>query len=207
MSARQTEIHNYLLGLSKNRHPKLQQLLLNNGELKLVWREETDLFVFLARTITGQQLSTKAARSIWDRILNLSNQMRLTLSELFVSDNQTQVRECGLSFNKIKAICELNNKFKSGELSSDCFNNKPYEEISNIFKSLWGVGQWTADMCMIFHLKKEDIYPSSDAAVKRGAMILFGDEADIAESFKSYSPYRSYLSRHIWAGLDSNLLR
>jgi len=207
MPERKYEIHNYLLRSSEKRHPILHRLLLENGVLKPVRRKEKDLFIFLARVITGQQLSTKAAKSIWDRIISLSERRQETLSELFVDDNRIHIRQCGISFNKIKAICELNLKFKSGELSSNLFRNKSYAEVSNVFESLWGVGQWTADMCMIFHLKNEDIYPSSDAAVNRGVLLIFGDTCDIADSFKHYSPYRSYLSRHIWEGLDSKFLR
>ena len=196
--------HNHLLSVSINAHPKIWSLVSNNGVIKIDYDTETDLFEFLARTAVGQQLSAIAARSIWNRIIELAEKNNISVSELFNKKNQVKLHKRGISKSKIKAILMLKEKFDCGEINPLLFKDIEYEELVKVITSLWGFGGWSADMVAIFYSKETDIWPASDTAVNRDFVKLINNGAQ--DSVEKYRPYRTYLARHIWRGIDSNII-
>ena len=197
------EIHKQLLRIAKKHHPDIAQLIKTNGVLEIEERDEKDLFDFLARTVTGQQLSTTAAKTIWMRLKKYASEKKTTLKKLCVKKNETKLRACGLSKNKITALIGLYKAFESKEISKQKILKADYEGITEMVTSLWGFGQWSADIVAIFYVRHADIWPVGDGAIVRGVKKYAGETASSIEVSDKYSPYRTYLALHIWKGLDA----
>jgi len=198
------DIHAELIRVAKKYHPVIAELICANGVIELKGRDEKDLFNFLARTVTGQQLSTAAAKTIWKRLNDYASKNKTALQTLCVKQNETKLRECGLSNNKIKALMVLTKAFDNKEISKQKILMADYKEISEMITRLWGFGQWSADMVAIFYVQHPDIWPVGDGAIVRGIKNYAGDSASSVEVAEKYSPYQTYLALHIWKGLDTN---
>ena len=198
--------HAHLLKNSEISFPKLHSLITKNGPLKLQTTKYPNIFFFLAKTCIGQQLSATVARTIWGKVESRCKEKNFTVYEFFSYENIDEIRICGISASKSKAIIQVNERYKSGELADDQLLQANYSEIKDIIKSNWGFGDWSADMCAIFYCKLPDVLPLSDIAIINGAKKLTSEDALVDELFDSFSPYRSYLCKHIWKGLDDKLI-
>ncbi len=200
------EAHEALLTTAKNYHQPIEQLLLRNGVLNLSDKPNEGLFIFLARTVVGQQLSNQAARTIWGRIIQLQIKESLPLEDLFLNGFDKELSSCGISRSKAKALSILSDYFSKRKLTDQLLDNSTYQEVSEFITSFWGLGQWSADMVAIFYLKMPDVWPEQDAALIRGLRrLLPGENPENVAIY--YVPYRSYLARHIWFGLDNDFIR
>lgn len=200
------KIHNKLIDVAESNHPELAWLIKVNGVVKLTKNKEKDLFKFLARTVTGQQLSKAAAQTIWSRVENFAAERDEPIIELCIKRNEERLHDCGLSKNKVKTLIELHKRFSDGVISYEHIAKEGYDGLSAKIKSLWGFGQWSADMVAIFFLSHPDIWPEDDAALVRGMGIFIGARKNPAKAAVLYSPYRTYLAKHIWMGLDSGII-
>ena len=199
------EIHAQLFRVAKQHHPCLASLIEANGVVQLKKPEDNDLFRFLARIITGQQLSKAAANTIWSRVEVLAEERGKPIIDICIKRNELRLRECGLSGNKVKALVGLNKAFAHGDVSYGQIAKGSYKDISCKIKQLWGLGQWSADMVAMFFLSHPDVWPSDDAALIRGMKTLIGEQ-DPSIVAQLYSPYRTYLAKHIWLGLDTGII-
>jgi len=199
-------VHRKLLRISKINHPKLYHLIKKNGELCLKRNKYKDLFEFLARTLTGQQLSKAAADTIWSNIEKVSKKRGYAIQEFCVYKNRNRLRKCGLSNNKTKALMALNKAFAKKEISYEQICNLNYDEMSSSVMKLWGFGHWSADMVAIFFFAQSDIWPSSDTALNRGMQIILTNKISAVIEVSHYSPYRTFLAMHIWKGLDTGVI-
>ena len=202
----EVDIHNQLLNIASQYHPDVATLITENGVFKLRKSKDKDLFRFLARTVTGQQLSKAAAQTIWQRVENLEVEKAKPLMSFFEKRNEARLRECGLSKNKVNALLELKKSFTRGEISYDSIKKSNYEELSKQIIQLKGLGQWSADMVAMFFLALPDVWPETDAALLRGMRILIGNRKSPIKAATLYRPYRTYLANHIWMGLDTGKL-
>jgi len=200
------DIHDQLLEISDTFHKKLNCLLVENGPVELISRDPEDLFLFLASTIIGQQLSAKVAGSIWNKLVNLQKEVGVNLEDLFSDEHYGELRSCGISRSKIKAIVNLNESIKNKIIIGEVLLNSSYEEVIQKICSMWGLGFWSADMCAMFFCGLPDIYPKNDAAIKQGINLLCDETINAENELLVYSPYRTYICRHIWMGLDSGFL-
>jgi len=198
-----TKIYTELIKIAKKHHPDISQLIKANGVLTLKASDEKDLFNFLARTVTGQQLSTAAANTIWGRLVTFSSTKKSSLQKLCVKKNEVKLKECGLSKNKVTSLLGLKKAFDSEEISNKIIKKADYQEISKLITSLWGFGQWSADMTAIFFVRNPDIWPVGDGAIMRGIIKYAGEDESSTDAANYYAPYRSYLALHIWKGLDA----
>lgn len=172
--------------------------------IELSDRRSECLWTFLAQTVVGQQLSSAAAGTIWKRIESLGADLGVALQELFLPQNLETVRECGVSASKFKAISGLVTAFEHGRLDVDMLDHRDHMQIRNKIGQFWGLGPWSGDMVALFYAGCSDVWSDADTTLCRGVTILTGDdEADTAEFAARYAPYRSYLARHIWAGVDT----
>jgi DNA-3-methyladenine glycosylase II len=197
--------HRRLLKVASHNHPKIYSLVRRNGVHRLERRNKGDLFQFLARTATGQQLSTAAARTIWTRIEAVRQDLNVTFQELCRRENVGKLRKCGLSKNKVRAFILLGESFRTGRISHAQVKRCDCEGLRKLVTDLWGFGQWSADMVAMFFVGLPDIWPDNDTALNRGMRLLVTDESP-AEVARHYSPYRTYLARHIWKGLDTGTI-
>lgn len=197
--------HKGVMEQARDHHPRVYSLLAQNGSLDRQPKSIT-LLEFLAQTITSQQLSTAAAETIWQRIADLVALKKIRVHDLFTPYHLDELRACGVSRQKLKAIYLLRESIVSGKLSERNVRNASYEEVHRLITSQWGLGRWSADMTAMFFCDLPDVWPSDDGAILRGSKALLPEEPDIADAVKRYMPHRSYLALQIWHGLDTGTL-
>jgi len=199
------ETHRSLLKVAMKYHPRIYSLIKRNGIHRLERRANEELFRFLARTATAQQLSAMAARSIWKKIEQLSQTLSVGIRDLCSGEYSAELRKCGLSNNKIHALTLLSESFETGKISEEQVNRCDYEKLSEIVGGLWGFGSWSANMVAMFFVCLPDVWPENDVALNRGMKLLVSNESP-SKAAKKYTPYRTFLARHIWRGLDTGII-
>ena len=161
----------------------------------------------LLRSIVGQQLSTKAARTIYERLTALFDGRTPTPAELLAADPE-KVRSAGLSRPKVGYLRSLAEHVESGELALDRLTELPDDEVSEQLTAVKGLGQWTADMFLIFHLRRPDVLPVGDLGIRRAVERAYGlpeipDAAQVLEIGEPWRPHRSLASLYLWRSLDN----
>lgn len=168
--------------------------------------DKADCFRFLARTVVGQLLSAKAARTIWYRVEQLAVANTVGLIDLFSGDHQSTLREAGLSGSKYKTIAGLRFELNGDPDFATRLLKSDYADIKAQITSLWGFGDWSADMCAIFYCGLPDVFPLKDVAIINGLnKLCSGEEPEPAAA--RYAPYRSYLCKHIWLGFNTGYIK
>jgi DNA-3-methyladenine glycosylase II len=163
-----------------------------------------DAFVTLARSIVGQQISVKAAQTVWDRFAKL--QRKLTprgVLKLKVDD----MRSAGLSARKVEYLVDLALNFDTGALHVSAWQEMDDEEIIAELVSIRGIGRWTAEMFLIFHMMRPNVLPLDDVGLINGiSRNYFSGEtvsrSDAREVAAAWSPYCSVATWYIWRSLD-----
>lgn len=166
-----------------------------------------DAYGSLVRTIVGQQLSTKAARSIYGRLTALFDGRPPTPGELLSTDDEA-LRACGLSGPKVRYLRDLADRVVSGELDLGSLHDLPDDEVIDQVTAVKGLGRWSADMFLMFHLGRENVLPVGDLGVRRAAERAY-DLCEIpdAETLQSlarpWSPHRTLASFYLWESLET----
>jgi DNA-3-methyladenine glycosylase II len=163
-----------------------------------------DAFTTLARSIVGQQISVKAAQSVWDRFAKLPRRMTpANVLKLKVDD----MRAAGLSARKIEYLVDLALHFDSGIVHVDAWEDMSDEMIVAELVAIRGIGRWTAEMFLIFHLMRPNVLPLDDAGLINGISQSYfsGDpvsRSDAREVAVAWAPYCSVATWYIWRSLD-----
>ncbi len=157
-------------------------------------RADMGVAAFLARAVTGQQVSAAAARAIWSRVEAAAGDR---LADFFRAENEAAMRRCGLSGNKIKALCHIGAAHAAGLLDSAEIRALDHAARSARLTEIWGVGQWTCDMLGIFYCRELDIWPESDLAVARG-LKRFVRRRKPERVAAVFAPHRSLLALYMW---------
>jgi DNA-3-methyladenine glycosylase II len=181
----------------KRKDKKLAIAIEQIGKIK---REITpDPFIALISSVVSQQISKKAAETVWDRLNTLLGTIN---PESIVQTNLAEIRGCGMSEKKAGYIKGIAEAAQSGRVDFKMLNTLPDEEIIKKLSSLYGVGVWTAEMLLIFSLNRLDVLSYNDLAIRRGMMNLYGLKELTKEKFeryrKRYSPYGSVASLYLW---------
>ena len=160
----------------------------------------------LVRTIVGQQLSTKAARSIYGRLTALFDNRPPTPEELISTDEEL-LRACGLSRPKVRYLRDLAERVISGELDLRSLHHVPDEEVIRQITAVKGLGRWSADMFLMFHLGREDVLPVGDLGVRRAAERAYDlpeipDAETLQDLARPWSPHRTLASFYLWESLE-----
>ena len=167
-----------------------------------------DAFVTLARSIVGQQISVKAAQSVWDRFALLPKKMTAAnVLKLKVDD----MRAAGLSARKVEYLVDLSLHFDSGALHVNRWQSMDDDEIIAELVAIRGIGRWTAEMFLIFHMLRPNVLPLDDVGLINGiSQSYFSGEAvsrsDVREVAAAWSPYCSVATWYIWRSLDPLLV-
>ncbi|MEY3913167.1 MAG: DNA-3-methyladenine glycosylase 2 family protein [Betaproteobacteria bacterium] len=180
----------------------MKRLIPQFGEARLESRG--DAFVTLARSIVGQQISVKAAQTVWDRFAKLSR--RLTpgqVLKLKVDD----MREAGLSARKVEYLVDLALHFEQAQVSVKAWTHMSDEDIIAELVAIRGIGRWTAEMFLIFHLMRPNVLPLDDVGLINGiSRNYFSGEAvsrsEAREVAQAWAPYCSVATWYIWRSLD-----
>jgi DNA-3-methyladenine glycosylase II len=167
----------------------------------------TDPYGALLRSIIGQQLSTKAARAIYGRLIDMFGGRPPTPQELIDTDPEV-VRSVGLSNAKVKYVRSLADHVLSGELELERLPELGDEEVMREVTAVKGLGQWTAQVFLIFHLGRPDVLPVGDLGVRRAVERAYGlEELPSAEELERlgerWAPHRSLASLYLWESLDN----
>jgi DNA-3-methyladenine glycosylase II len=157
-------------------------------------------FEALISSVVGQQISTKAAVTVWGRLVELLG--NITPESIFQADI-SKIQVCGMSQRKAGYIKGIAEAAISGEVDFKLLPSMTDEEIIKKLSSLHGVGEWTAEMLLIFSLNRPDVVSYKDLAIRRGMMNLYGLKELPKEKFekyrKRYSPQGSVASLYLWA--------
>jgi len=163
-----------------------------------------DAFVTLARSVIGQQISVRAAQTIWERFAKLSS--RLTPAQVLrlkIDD----MRGAGLSARKVEYLVDLALHFDSGSVHVDDWERMDDEAIIAELVAIRGIGRWTAEMFLIFHLMRPNVLPLDDVGLIKGISQCYfsGDtvsRSDAREVAQAWDPYRTVATWYIWRSLD-----
>ncbi len=200
-TSRPEAVHAFLVAVAAALSPPLRDALARNGPLWFPNREDRGLAAHLARAIVGQQLSTKAARSIWARIEAAAGFAAEPLAAFLREENGTALRACGVSSNKLKALLSIAAAAAEGRLDAVAVRAMDQGARSAHLREIWGIGQWTCDMAAIFYCRDEDVWPGGDISVQRTFAKFIGGQRP-ADAAQRFAPYRSILALHMWRLLD-----
>jgi len=168
----------------------------------------SDHYGALLRAIVGQQLSTKAARSIFGRLTERFGGRTPTPRELLDDDPEALRAAAGLSRAKVAYLRSLAEHVLSGELELERLDDLPDEEVSAELVAVKGLGQWTADMFLMFHLNRPDVLPVGDLGIRRAVERAYGlaelpDAAELTRIAEPWRPHRTLACRYLWRSLDN----
>lgn len=184
--------------------PVMSRLVKTHGPCPLAMRKYQP-FDTLVGSIVSQQLSAKAASTIKARISEIVG-APFTPSEL-LSVKTEHLRAAGLSGSKIRYVRELAQRVVSGRLLFDDLELQESELVIAKLVEIPGIGRWTAEMFLIFGLKRPDVLAIHDAGLQRAARLLYGGGSRIdmilEEVSEAWRPYRSVASWYLWRHLDS----
>ena len=163
-----------------------------------------DPFVTLARSIVGQQISVKAAQTVWNRFAELPEKMTPTnVLRLKIDD----MRAAGLSARKVEYMVDLALHFANGTLHTDQWHTMSDDDIIAELVAIRGIGRWTAEMFLIFHLMRPNVLPLDDVGLINGIRHnYFSGEAvsrsEVREVAAAWKPYCTVATWYIWRSLD-----
>ena len=171
-------------------------------------RSRGDAFTTLARSIVGQQISVKAAQSVWDRFALAVGGPTERLQPVAVQALPVpQMREAGLSARKTEYLLDLARHFTEGTAQVEAWPSMDDEAIIGELISIRGIGRWTAEMFLIFYLMRPNVMPLDDLGLIKGISLnYFSGEpvsrAEARELGEGWAPYRSVATWYIWRSLD-----
>lgn len=193
--------------LIQSTHPHLAKIVDEIGTLRLIRRNGYSVPEAVSRTVISQMLSASAAATIRGRAIQLAANTGLRgISDLSYED----LRRCGLSGAKARAISEFREAFKADPARYEAWRILPKEALFAEVQKCWGLSHWSASILGIFYFGNSDILPEGDGSIKR-AIDLLGRcsstqkgrspiDADLCR------PYRSYLALYLWRMLDDGIL-
>src|SRR5215211_1700415 len=166
-----------------------------------------DAYEALARAIVGQQLSTKAARSIWERLVGAFGGSPPQPAELVAAEPES-LRGAGLSRAKVGFLRDLAHRIEAGQLDLGGIAELSDEDVVAELIEIKGVGRWTAEMFLIFHLARPDVVSTGDLGIRRAVQIAYGmDELPGPEELEriadEWRPRRTLACLYLWRSLDN----
>ena len=168
----------------------------------------TDHYGMLVRSIVGQQLSTRAAASIYNRLLERFGGRPPTPDEVLADDPDELRTAAGLSHAKVRYLRSLAEHVLDGSLELDRLGELPDDEVIARLTAVKGIGLWSSQMFLIFHLRRPDVLASGDLGIRRAVMIRYGlpampKPAEVDAIGEPWRPYRSLACMYLWRSLHT----
>ena len=184
------------------RDPVLKKLITQHKGLALGSRG--DAFQTLARAIVGQQISVKAAQSVWNRFAAAHSAVT---PALIAASSVECLRGCGLSGQKSGYILDLAARFDDGRLQPVLWGRLGDEALITELIQVKGIGRWTAEMFMIFNLTRPDVFPVGDLGLQKAITLHYGRgrklmPARVQRIGATWAPWRSVATWYLWRSLD-----
>ena len=183
----------------------LKKLIPRFGEARL--QSRGDAFTTLARSIVGQQISVKAAQSVWDRFVLLLPPGPPVLPTQVLALEIEAMRAAGLSARKVEYLRDLARHFVEGSVHETDWGAMGDEAIIEELVAIRGIGRWTAEMFLIFYLMRPNVLPLDDAGLIRGISVnYFSGEpvsrSEAREVAQAWAPWRSVATWYMWRSQD-----
>jgi len=174
------------------RHPKV--FMMRRGEA----------FMTLARAICGQQISVKAAQSVWNRVCECVGEIT---PQNVLDRKRPQLRACGLSDRKTEYIADLAQHFADGKIHERNWPAMDDEAIIAELVDVRGIGRWTAEMFLMFNLLRPDVFPLDDLGLQKGIRVNYFNNRKISlkrmkKLGETWRPWRSVATWYLWRSLD-----
>ncbi|ACV63327.1 HhH-GPD family protein [Desulfofarcimen acetoxidans DSM 771] len=158
-----------------------------------------DLFAALVHSIISQQISSKAAATVWNRFLERFDEIT---SQKIAYTTAEEIQQCGITMKKAIYIKSIADAVMQGEFNIDELSELPDEEVCKRLSALNGIGVWTAEMLMTFSMQRPNVMSWGDLAIRRGIMMLYHhrklDKAKFEKYKRRYSPYCTIASLYLW---------
>lgn len=189
------------------RDPELARLIRIHGPCTLGTRARRDTFSALVRAIIFQQLATAAATTIHDRVMASMGARRCPPPATWLATPEDRLRAGGLSGQKLRYILDLCRHVSDGTLDTRRLHRMTDEDVITTLTQVKGIGRWTAEMYLMFHLQRPDVLPLGDLGVVTGFAKVYGGgvrvppDAMTAHAEK-WRPYRSIGSWYMWRALE-----
>ncbi len=182
----------------KKKDPKLGEIIERIGHID---REiDPDLFSSVIHQIVGQQISTKAQETIWNRI---QEQLGEVNANTVLNAGADKLQSFGISFRKADYILDFAKKVQEGEFDLEAIWEKTDEEVIRELSALRGIGVWTAEMLLLFCMERQNVLSYDDLAIQRGLRMVYHhrkiDKKLFEKYRRRYSPYGSVASLYLWA--------
>lgn len=182
----------------KQKDKKLAAVIDRIGKIERA--VDTDLFSAVVHHIVGQQISTKAQATIWQR---MNDALGAVNAENILSAGEEGLQALGMTFRKAEYISDFARKAKSGEFDLDAIWKKSDDEVIAELSALKGIGVWTAEMILLFCMQRPDVFSFGDLAILRGMRMVYHHRKIDRKLFEKYrrrlSPYCSVASLYFWA--------
>ena len=201
-------VHRTMLSRAAKYLPSLRQAMVQVGPTTMSVRSDIPLGQYLCRSVVGQQLSGKAARTIWGRVEAHVDGTGLSLAELIRQDGNGWLRACGVSRSKSRAITSIFEAEDAGLLETEVLASMDHQSRSAQVSQVWGVGQWTCDMLSMFYFADPDIWPRADTSTNKVLTNFMQQEKMQGEAWEAaelFRPYRTYLAMYLWRIADTRL--
>lgn len=184
----------------------MRKLIPQCGDGRL--QSRGDAFTTLARSIVGQQISVKAAQSVWERFTAVveGGTERVKPASVLALE-PTRIREAGLSARKVDYVLDLARHFEDGRVHVRQWQQMDDEAIIDELVAIRGIGRWTAEMFLIFHLLRPNVLPLDDLGLMKGISLNYfsGEPVSRAEAREvgdAWAPFRSVATWYIWRSLE-----
>lgn len=169
-----------------------------------VLRSRGDAFTTLARSIVGQQISVKAAECVWQK---LTCAIPDIVPQVIYGADEDLLRQCGLSYRKISYLQDLSLHFMTNTLNVSEWSVMDDEALIDKLTRIKGIGRWTAEMFLIFHMLRPDIFPVADIGLQRAISMHYFDsrmvnKKNMFELAQQWKPWRSVATWYLWRSLD-----
>jgi len=170
----------------------------------LAMRSRGDAFMTLARSIVGQQISLKAADSVWQKLLST---VPAISARHIAAANSAALRTCGLSGNKVLYLQDLAHSFVNGTLDVTKWTRLDDDELIAELTQVKGIGRWTAEMFLIFYMMRPDVLPLDDLGLQRAMNLHYNNNRPLSKPrmraiAKAWTPWRSVATWYLWRSLD-----
>lgn len=162
-----------------------------------------DIFYTLARSITGQQISVKAADSVWKRVDAATG----ATAEGIAALTDEELRACGLSAQKVAYLRHLSAHFRENPDTPERWRQLEDEALIAKLSALRGIGRWTAEMALIFHYQRPDVFPLADLGLLKAVYLHYNagekmEKQSVITLSERWRPYRTVATWYLWRALD-----
>jgi len=171
---------------------------------KVFMAQRGEPFFTLARAIVGQQISVKAAQSVWNKVLVCVQEVS---PEGVLKIRRPELRACGLSDRKTEYIADLAQHFADGKIRLHKWPDMDDEAIVAELVQVRGIGRWTAEMFLMFNLLRPDVFPLDDLGLQKGIRLAYFKKRKISlkrmkKLGDTWRPWRSVATWYLWRSLD-----